>query len=56
MTMDQDKAEMLNAVFASVCNSKTGCSLDTQPLALEDRDGEQNKPCIIHDEMVSDLL
>ena len=56
VTMDQDKAEMLNAVFASVCNSKTGCSLDTQPLALEDRDGEQNKPCMIHDEMVSDLL
>ena len=56
MTMDQDKAEMLNAVFASVFNSKTGCSLDTQPPALVDTDGERNMPCMIHDEMVLDLL
>ena len=24
--------------------------------SLDDRDGEQNRPCIIHDEMVLDLL
>ena len=53
---DQDKTEVLNAFFASIFNSKTHYSLGTQPLLLVDRDREQNRPCIIHDEMVSDLL
>ena len=56
VTKDQDKAEVLSAFFASVFNSKTCYSLGTQPPALVDRDGEQNRPCIIHDEMVLDLL
>jgi len=56
VTEDQDKAEVLNALFASVFNSKTSCSLGTQPLALKDRGGEQNGPRIIHDEVVLDLL
>ena len=56
MTEDQDKAAVHNAFFASVFNSKTSCYLGAQPLALEDRDGEQSRPCIIHDEMVLDLL
>ena len=47
---------MLNVFFASVFNSKTCYSLGTQPLALVDRDGEQNRSCIIHNEMVLDLL
>ena len=56
MTKDQDKAEVLNAFFASVFNNETCYSLGTQPLVQVDRDGEQNRPCMIHDEMVLDLL
>ena len=56
MTKDQDKAEVLNATFASVFNSKTCYSLGTPSPALVDRDGEQNRPCMIHNEMVLDLL
>ena len=56
MTKDQDKAEELNAFVASVANSKTCYSLGTQPLVLVDKDGEQNKPFMIQDEIVLDLL
>jgi len=31
-------------------------SLGTQPLVLVDRDGEQNRPCMYHSEMVLELL
>ncbi|KAK4827457.1 hypothetical protein QYF61_018178 [Mycteria americana] len=56
VTKDEEKAEVLNAFFASVFNSKTSCCPGTQPLELQDRDGEQNEAPIIQGEMVSDLL
>ena len=43
-------------VNASVFNSEACYSLGTQSPALIDRDGEQNRPCMIHDEMVLDLF
>ena len=56
VTKDQDKSEILNAFFDSVFNSRTCYTVETQPPALVDRDGEQNKLCMIHDEIVLDLL
>ncbi|KAK4831654.1 hypothetical protein QYF61_018621 [Mycteria americana] len=56
VTKDEEKAEVLNAFFASVFNSRANCSLGTQPLDLEDRDGDQTGAPIIQGEMVSDLL
>ncbi|GAB0207084.1 mitochondrial enolase superfamily member 1 [Grus japonensis] len=50
------KDEELNAFFASVFNSQTSCPQGIQPPELEDRDGEQNKPPIIQEEAVNDLL
>ncbi|KAK4816845.1 hypothetical protein QYF61_023967 [Mycteria americana] len=56
VTKDEEKAEVLNAFFASVFNSRANCPLGTQPLELEDRDGDQNGAPMIQEEMVSDLL
>jgi len=53
---DEEKAEVLHAFFASVFNSQTRYSQGTQPPVLEDREGEQNKPPIIQEEAVNDLL
>ncbi|KAK4816377.1 hypothetical protein QYF61_016281 [Mycteria americana] len=56
VTKDEEKAEVPNAFFASVFNSRADCSLRTQSPELEDRDGDQNGAPIIQGEMVSDLL
>ncbi|KAK4829846.1 hypothetical protein QYF61_006856 [Mycteria americana] len=42
VTKDEENAEVLNAFFASVFNSRASCSLGTQPPELEDRDRDQN--------------
>ncbi|KAK4822040.1 hypothetical protein QYF61_006953 [Mycteria americana] len=56
VTKDEEKAEVHNAFFASVFNSKTSCPPGTQSPELEERDREQNEAHIIQGEMVSNLL
>jgi len=54
--MDEEKAEVLKACFVSLFNSQTGYSQGSQHPVLEDREGVWNKPPIIQEEAVNDLL
>lgn len=42
-TKEEEKAEVLNAFFTFVFNSQISYPQGTQPLELENRDGQQNK-------------
>lgn len=54
---NEEKAEVLNAVFASVFSSKNSCSLRSQPPGMGgDRGREQNEALRIQGETFSDLL
>jgi len=53
---DEKKSEVLYAFFASVLNGQTGYPQGSQNPVLEDREGERNKPPIIQEEVVNDLL
>jgi len=55
-TKDEEKSEVFNALFALVFNSQTDYSQGSQPPVLEDSDREQNKPHIIQEGAVNDLL
>jgi len=53
---DEENGLVLSAFFASIFNRQIGYFQGSQAPVLEDREGEQNKPPIIQEEAVNDLL
>ncbi|RMC15856.1 hypothetical protein DUI87_08061 [Hirundo rustica rustica] len=56
ISADEEKAEVLNAYFASVSNEETTCLQDNCPPELVDAVREQNGPLIIQEMAVRELL
>lgn len=55
MTIDEEKAAVMNAFFASIFISNINFSVGTQPPELDDKDGEQNEAPLILEKLVSNL-
>lgn len=49
MAKAEEKTEVLHALFALVCSSKTSCSLGAELPDLKEREGEQNEASVIQE-------
>lgn len=56
LVTDENKAEVLQASFASVFTCKASCSQGIQPPELEDCHREEDEVSVIQQETLSDLL